>query len=372
MAQTELSHLFENIVTTHQFFQKQAQQQVNVSLTLRNWCIGYYLFEYEQQGENRAVYGDKLYKHIAKQLKDQKIKGMSFTNLHLFKQFYLSYPAIVQTLSEQFNFSLLPKAKEIEQTSQHQASHVQATHQIPPTTLIQKLSFSHFIELLKLDNSTQRSFYEIQSIKNVWSVRELQRAINSLLYERTGLSQHKDAVLQKYATGGGLSPQDVFRNPYMLDFLGLEEKSEYSESDLEQAIIDHLQHFLLELGQGFCFEARQKRITFDNTHYKIDLVFYHRILKCHVLVDLKIGEFSHADAGQMNVYLNYFADQEMQEGDNPPIGIILCAGHHQQLVKYATAGLAQQIFVSKYLINLPSEDALKQIIHAEQLKYHEP
>ncbi|WP_343692353.1 PDDEXK nuclease domain-containing protein [Chitinophaga sp.] len=154
----------------------------------------------------------------------------------------------------------------------------------------------------------------------------------------------------------------------MLEFLGLEEKAIYTETDLEQAIINHLQSFLLELGRGFCFEARQRRITFDNTHYRIDLVFYHRILKCHVLLDLKIGEFTHADAGQMNVYLNYYKDNEMQEDDNPPVGIILCANKNENLVKYATSGLPQQMFVSKYLINLPSEDELKMIIEDEQRK----
>lgn len=163
-------------------------------------------------------------------------------------------------------------------------------------------------------------------------------------------------------------PENVFRNPYVLEFLGLEEKQIYSESDLEQAIISHLQSFLMEMGRGFCFEARQKRITFDNTHYYIDLVFYHRILKCHILTDLKLGEFTHADSGQMNVYLNYYQENEMIEGDNPPVGIILCAGKNESLVKYATAGLSRQIFVSKYLINLPSEDTLKKIIEEEQKK----
>jgi hypothetical protein len=154
----------------------------------------------------------------------------------------------------------------------------------------------------------------------------------------------------------------------MLEFLGLEEKAIYTESELEEAIINHLQTFLLEMGRGFCFEARQKRITFDNTHYHIDLVFYHRILKCHVIIDLKIGEFTHADAGQMNVYLNYYKENELSEGDNPPIGIILCASKNENLVRYATAGLPQQVFVSKYLINLPSEHELTNIIEEEQHK----
>jgi len=165
-----------------------------------------------------------------------------------------------------------------------------------------------------------------------------------------------------------MQPEDIFRNPYLLEFLGLEEKASYTETDLEEAIINHLQKFLLEMGRGFCFEARQRRITFDNTHYRIDLVFYHRILKCHVLIDLKMEEFSHGDAGQMNVYLNYYKENESEKGDNAPIGIILCAGKNESLVKYATAGLAQKIFVSKYMTNLPTEKQLMNIIKEEQGK----
>ena len=175
-------------------------------------------------------------------------------------------------------------------------------------------------------------------------------------------------MIKKIKDNTILTPLDVIRNPYILEFLGLEEKAEYSESDLETAIINDLQRFLIELGRGFCFESRQKRLTFDNTHYHIDLVFYHRILKCHVLLDLKIGAFDHSDAGQMNMYVNYFTDNEMTEGDNLPIGIILCAQKNESLVRYATGGLSQQIFVSKYLVNLPNEEELMAFITAEQEK----
>jgi predicted nuclease of restriction endonuclease-like (RecB) superfamily len=178
----------------------------------------------------------------------------------------------------------------------------------------------------------------------------LNRAISTLLFERTGLSSNQNAVIAKVKDEIAVLPVDLVKNPYFLEFLGLEEKHEYSESDLEQAIIDRLQKFLVELGRGFCFEARQKRITFDNRHYKIDLVFYNRILKCHVLLDLKVGEFDHADAGQMNVYLNYYRFNEMTEGDNPPVGIILCASKNDALLEYATSGLPQEVFVSKYLV----------------------
>ncbi len=219
------------------------------------------------------------------------------------------------------------------------------------------------------DNQLMRNFYEVETIKNNWTVRELQRAMNSMLFERTGLSTNKQAVLSKNVSNKKIEAKDIFRNPLMLEFLGLEEKPEYSENDLEQAIISHLQTFLIEIGRGFCFEARQKRITFDNKHYRIDLIFYHRILKCHVLIDLKIGEFIHADSGQMNVYLNYYKENEMNKGDSPPIGIKLCASNNENLVKYATFGLPQKVFVSKYLVNLPNEEELKKIIHEEQKKF---
>ncbi len=182
------------------------------------------------------------------------------------------------------------------------------------------------------------------------------------------LSTDKEAVLNQHISQNDLKPEEVFRNTYLLEFLGLEEKLSYSESDLEESIITNLQNFLLEMGKGFCFEARQKRITFGNKHYRIDLVFYHRILKCHCLLDLKLDEFDHSDAGQMNMYLNYYKDNEINNGDNRPIGIILCTGKNEALVKYATMGLPQQVFVSKYLINLPSEKELQKIIEEEKEK----
>ncbi len=235
-----------------------------------------------------------------------------------------------------------------------------------PELLLSRLSFSHFIELIRADTPLKRAFYEVQSIKNNWSVRELGRAMSTLLFERTGLSTNKESVIGKVKDRIPVTPTDIIKSPYLLEFLGLEEKPEYSETDLEQAIITHLQQFLIELGRGFCFEARQKRITFDNKHYHIDLVFYHRIIKCHVLVDLKIGVFDHADAGQMNLYLNYFRKNEMTENDNPPVGIILCADKNNSLVEYATAGLAQDIFVRKYLVQLPSVEELTQLVESDR------
>jgi len=347
------------------------QKQVNTALTVRNWVIGFHIVEYEKYGDDRAEYGQGLFKEIVNKLKNSGLSSIRERHLYLCKDFYKAYPNILRTVSaklhlseNQYNTILRTVSAKCLEDPFPETVRLQTD----PELLLNKLSFSHFIELLKSDSLPKRSFYEMEAIKNNWSVRDLQRAINSMLFERTGLSTDKQAVLKSHIKEQPLKPEDIFRNPYMLEFLGLEEKKIYTESELEEAIINHLQTFLLEMGRGFCFESRQKRITFDNTHYHIDLVFYHRILKCHVIIDLKIGEFTHADAGQMNVYLNYYKENELNEGDNPPIGIILCASKNENLVKYATAGLPQQVFVSKYLINLPSEDELSSIIEAEQFR----
>jgi len=357
-----LEGLAKAIQQTNQLFLNQVQKQVNTALTLRNWAIGYHIFEYEQQGEDRAQYGEELFKKLVERLKMLEIRGFSFTSLYLCRQFYLTYPQVAQLAADyiqvddyQLNRILQSLTEEFEQ--------LPAT---PVDMLINRLSFTHLVELVKCETPLKRVFYETEAIKNNWSVRKLQRAMNSMLFERTGLSSDKRSVLESFRKDDEIKPDNFLRNPYVLEFLGLQENPTFQETDLEGAIINHLHNFLLEMGRGFCFEARQRRITFDNTHYRIDLVFYHRILKCHILLDLKLGDFTPADAGQMNVYLNYYKENEMQEGDTHPIGIILCAGKNETLVKYATAGLPQKVFVSKYLTNLPSEKQLKEIIEEEQ------
>jgi predicted nuclease of restriction endonuclease-like (RecB) superfamily len=366
----ELGQLVSAIEAANTYFLGQVQKQVNTALTLRNWIIGRYIVEYEQSGEDRAQYGQQLFKEILRALNKLGLHSFRERHLYICKDFYLAYPEILRTVSAKLHFSdnqLITILQTLSAKSENDQK-TKILHHTDYDLLLNKLSFSHFIELLKLDTLLKRSFYEIEIIKNNWSVRELQRAMNSMLFERTGLSADKQAVLDNHHCGAEMKPDDIFRNPYVLEFLGLEQKTVYQETDLEEAIINHLQGFLLELGRGFCFEARQKRITFDNTHYRIDLVFYHRILKCHILLDLKLGEFTPADAGQMNVYLNYYKEHEIHESDNQPIGIILCAGRNETLVKYATSGLSQKVFVSKYLINLPSEEQLKEIIEKEQEK----
>ncbi len=360
----ELSHLLESINQVNTYFQNEAVRQVNTALSLRNWLVGFYLYEYEQNGKDRATYGERLYKVIAARLKQIKpMKGLSERALYTCIEFYKAYPQILQTVSAKFkNQKLFMNVSDFK--PQKVTSNLSVTD---ADLLLSRLSFSHFIELLKAETPLKRIFYEIEAIKNNWKVRELKRAIETLLFERTGLSTDKEGVINKIRDGLVLEATEVIRNPYILEFLDLKEEYQYSEKDLETAIISHLQDFLIELGRGFCFEARQKRITFDNEHYHIDLVFYHRLLRCHVLIDLKIGTFDHADAGQMNMYINYFRENEMIEGDNPPVGIILCAQKNDTLVHYATGNLSQQIFVSKYLVELPKEEELIRFVEREQM-----
>jgi predicted nuclease of restriction endonuclease-like (RecB) superfamily len=380
------------ITDTQQHLQRRALQSVNQLLTIRNWLIGLYIVEYEQHGSDRAKYGKKLLQRLAQELKENKIKGMSQRNLYLYKEFYLTYPQILQSVTaklQSLNFQFV-KQKSIGQTLIAQSQigdihrqnsivqSVSAQLQTPneysvnsyspdPVLLLQHFTFTHFAELLKIDDPLKRAFYEIEGIKGNWSVRQLRRQIESLLYERTGLSTNKEELVRKvHQQRDTVTIEDLLRDPYILEFTGLQERPEYSEHELETALLNHLQEFLLELGTGFCFEARQKRISIDNEHDRIDLVFYHRILRCHVLIDLKIRAFTHGDAGQMNFYLNYFKDNIMTEQDNPPVGIILCTEKNTTKVHYATGGLENDIFVSKYLIALPSEQELEAFIEQDR------
>jgi len=357
---------FSDLITTlgglHQRLSQQAARQTDQLLTLRNYLFGFYIVEFEQHGTDRATYGEQLLKRLATELRSQAIKGVSDRSLRQYRQFYLAYPQIWQTASAKFNLPDFEQTRSPKTPSSKPDQ--QAIPQLDPALLLDRLTYSHFVELVKVDNPLLRRFYEVEALKNNWKVHELNRAITTLLAERTSLSTDKAAVIARIQQNQPAT-EDLIRSPYLLEFLGLEEKPAYTENDLETAIIDHLQGFLLELGRGFCFEARQKRISFGNRHYRIDLVFYHRILKCHVLVDLKIGEFDHADAGQMMVYLNYYKANEMSAGDNPPVGLILCASKDNALVEYATSGMSHELFVSQYLAELPDKEQLKALIERE-------
>ena len=385
ITQNNFEHLIDNVYQTHCLLHQNTQNAVNQNLTIRNWLIGCYIVEFEQNGKDKAQYGTRLLEEMARKIKTRGIKGLNSRALQNCRLFYVTYPQIWRSATAKLKqidineLSSLPdNVIQIQRslTAESQDSfpipiRVSVTpelpeeYPIPSETLLSRLSFTHFVELLSKDDPLERLFYEVETIKNNWSVRELERAINTALYVRTGLSKNKKAVISKFKNQTPAKNVDVIRDPYFLEFLGLEERTEYSESELEQAILNHLQQFLIELGTGFCFEARQKRITIDNTHYRIDLVFYHRILKSHVLIDLKIGKFDHVDAGQMNVYLNYYRENEMSENDNPPVGLILCGDKSNTLAKYATSGMDNQLFVSKYLVSLPEKEVLEEFIRRE-------
>jgi predicted nuclease of restriction endonuclease-like (RecB) superfamily len=320
--------------------------------------------EYEQKGKERAEYGEALLKKLAKDLSPKYGKGFSERNLELMRKFYLFYP-ISQTVSAKSKKGYtLCSELEFKQKNyqQFRQSEVQISH-----TLSAKfpLSWSHYCLLMRLDESFKREFYEAECIKGNWSVRQLDRQIQSMLYERTALSKRKMAVIAKaHEKPITLKPEDEIKDPYILEFLGL--KDEYSESQLEEALIRHLENFLLELGNGFTFVARQKRITLEGSHYRLDLLLYHRILRCLVAIDLKIGEFSHADAGQMNLYVNYLKDKEKLPEENDPVGIILCTDKKKTVVEYALGGMNNKVFASKYKLQLPDPKVLKTEIEHER------
>ena len=303
--------------------QMRAQQAVNIHITETYWQIGHDIVEFEQGGKVRADYGTALLANLSRDLKLRHGKGFSRSNLVRFRQIYLTYPIGAKP-----------------------------SHQ---------LSWSHYVELLKLDDNLERSFYEQQAIREKWSVPELQRQKKSSLFLRLAAGKDKDAVLQLASQGLIVSqPTDILRDPFVFEFLKIPEPHTVSETDLETRLCDHLQPFLLELGKGFTFVGRQYRITLNNTHYRVDLVFYHRILRCFVLIDLKINEVEHHDIGQMNLYLGYFAAEENTESDNPPIGIILTRHKDELLVEYATYEMNSQLFVQKYQLYLPDREELRR------------
>lgn len=357
--------LLTHLHRTHDFMQNRAGTIVNQSHTLRNWLYGFYIVEYEQNGEDYAQYGSRLLYRLAAELKKGGIKGVSYTNLTLFRKFYLYYPQIGIFIRE--IVGLDEEQKLLMRNLQTPSEDFETAQMLPPDLLLSKLSFSHFVELLKVDESVKRLFYEVETIKGNWTRLDVKRQIGTLLYERTGLSQKKEALIAQIERGhSNMTLADIIRDPYMFEFSGLKTGEVFPEKDLEKALLDHLQEFLLELGTGFCFEARQKSFLIDNRRYKVDLLFYHRILKCHIMIDLKAHEFTHEDAGQMNFYLNYHIDNEMQKDDNPPIGIVLCTVKNETVVRYATGALDNQIFVSKYMLQLPDETTLLNFINKEK------
>ena len=370
--------LVGHIIQVQDVLQAQAAHAVNLSLTARNWLVGYYIVEYEQHGEDRARYGDNLINRLAK---DINRKGFEPRRLREYRQIYIVYPQLGTSIASylQKNSKELPASGALSiwqtasaklQTPENQADGIwrSASAKLeewatPPDRLFYRLNFSSLLYIAGLEGPLKRAFYEQEAIRGCWTYRELDRQVSSQYYERMGLSKDKKA-LQKLAVKDAqqLAPRDILHNPVTLEFLGLESQEVYTETKLESYILNHLQAFLLEMGRGFCFEARQKRILIDQDYFKADLIFYHRILKCHVIIDLKIDRFRHEYASQLNLYMNYYKHEVMQADDNPPIGLLLCTDYGVTTVQYATEGLSQNLFVSKYRLQLPSEDDIKQYL----------
>ena len=372
--------LIDNISVVHTQLQQQAANAVNQSLTIRNWLIGFYIVEYQQNGKDRAEYGKKLLSKLSSSFIN--IKGFDERAFRNFRLFYNNYPQIgvylnnstiqgsvtpelkinpiwrslTTKLENQSNVALMPISKNIK-------NRVSGKH------ILTKLSYTHLEQLIRIDDDLKRTFYELECIKGTWSVRELKRQIASLYFERSGLSAKPEKLselVQQKTTPQ--KPTDIIKNIYAFEFLDLNIKSVVEESDLETALLDHLQEFIIELGNGFCFEKRQKRILIGEKYYFIDLVFYHRILKCHILIELKIGEFNHGGIGQLNTYLNYFKEEIGEKNDNAPVGILLVADKDHALVKFATAGMDENLFIKQYLVQLPSKEQLEKHINHELTK----
>jgi predicted nuclease of restriction endonuclease-like (RecB) superfamily len=317
--------LLERISRRYAEGQAQAVRSVNEAIVETNWHIGQYIVEYEQKGKSKAEYGSHLLINLSRDLTLLHGRGFSRPNLNNMRMFYLRYP-ICQKLSN-------------------------------------KLTWSHYCELIRISDDAERSFYEQQTMLENWSVPELKRQKETSLFMRLALSKNKDEILQLARSGQAMeTPKDIIKDIYVFEFLKIPEPYKVSEVGLEERLLDNLQAFLLELGKGFTFVGRQYRLMINNTPFRVDLVFYHRILRCFVLIDLKINEVKHDDIGQMNMYMGYFAKEENYEGDNPPIGIILSKEKDDLLVEYATYEMSSQLFVSKYQLYLPDKEELKAII----------
>ena len=374
-----------------------AARSVNTTQVVANWLIGREIVEEEQKGTRKAGYGEQLLAELSVRLVGEYGRGYSATNLRWFRQFFLCYPVLVSpsihhALRDELAGRALVQTQDIHHATGDKFSGAgrisdtvprkSATGALPgvkpighavrsqswaPGQLHPNLSWTHYRTLLRVDKPEARAFYEIEAVKNNWAARELERQINSLLYERLALSRDKRGLMRLAVKGHEVQKStDVFKDPVVMEFLGLPESPRLVETDLEQALISNLQAFLLELGKGFAFVARQERLTLDGDHFYIDLVFYHTILKCFVIVELKTGILTHQDLGQLQLYVNYYDRERRTEGDNPTLGLILCTDKNETVVRY-TLGPDQQrkIFASRYKLHLPTEAELRAEIQRE-------
>lgn len=372
---TRNSHTFDSfsfetlthcVSAIHSTLQSSAVNAVNRYATIRNWLIGRYIVEYEQCGNDRAQYGTNLLSKLANRL---KTPGINTTLLKNARKFYISYPHISEIanticpmLSDKF-----PELAPILTVSFNTLPICPTTSDkfiTPASSLISNLSFSHIVELLTIENPLIRFFYEFECMRNIWSVKELRNQISKNLHIRVGLSKSPELVMKKLTeiTEHQNTVLQI-KDPMLLEFLGMNAGDYITENDLENNLISHLQEFLLELGKGFCFEARQKRMIIDDRYYFADLVFYNRLIHCNVIIELKNDEFKHEYLSQLNAYVSYFRENEMQKGDNPPVGILLCTRKGARMVEYALAGMDSNLFVSTYQLCLPNKTQLEKFLH---------
>lgn len=365
-------HSFDDLAsivqTTHDAAQSSAVKAINRMQTMRNWLIGYYIVEFEQHGKDRAEYGTQLLKKLEERV-DRK--GVNVTLLQMSRNFYKLYPQMVNLFVPNQKYSTASNISESSvqlksNSSNNETNLICATvshkFQTSPELMISRLSFSHLREIMALDDPLARYFYEQECIKCTWSVRELRRQISTNLYVRAGISANPEKLLSLPSVQGHDSAELQIRQPFTFEFLGLKAQEVVDEHDLEDALISHLQEFILELGKGFCLEARQKRIIIDDEYYYPDLVFYNRILHCGVIIELKNEEFSYENFGQLNAYVSHYRENEMQPGDNPPIGILLCTRKGKKMVEYALAGMDNNLFVSTYMLQLPDKKTLEDFL----------
>lgn len=369
------THSFDELTKiirdTHDAAQTTAVKAINRMQTMRNWLYGYYIIEFEQHGKDRAEYGTQLLKRLEERVNR---KGLTETLFKNSRKFYRLYPQMVENIIGVISPTVSDKLLESKDasglcdTQMAENEHVEKSPTVSDgfrTTgqmIISRLSFSHIVEIMTVDDPLARFFYEQECIKCTWSVRELRRQISTNLYVRTGISSNPEKMLSLPSLQGHDNNELQIRQPFTFEFLGLKANEVVDEKDIENALIDHLQDFLLELGKGFCFESRQKRIIIDDEYYYPDLVFYNRILHCGVIIELKDEEFSHQNLGQLNAYVSHYKEHEMQPGDNPPIGILLCTRKGKKMVEYALAGMDNQLFVSTYMLQLPDKKTLEDFL----------
>ena len=355
-------HLSELVLQLHDSAYSATVKAINRFATIRNYVIGFYIVEYEQHGNDRAKYGDRLLKRLAESVNK---RGINETILKNCRRFYLAYPQIKDYLTA-ISPTASKKSLGKSPTASDKSSQISPTASdnfiTPAAELVSKLSFSHIVEILTIEDPLARFFYETECIRCCWSVKELRRQISTNLYFRAGVSQKPELLLER--TEINTSPAITINDPFSFEFLGLRPEA-FTENDLENALIGHLQEFLLEMGKGFCFEARQKRMIIDDEYYFADLVFYNRILHCNVIIELKDDEFRHADLSQLNAYVSYFRENEMNVGDNPPVGILLCTRKGDKMVEYALAGMDNDLFVSTYMLSLPDKKTLQEFLLKE-------